>query len=86
MEIQNLAGFKHKIIFSYSTKHLPVKDKVRFYYSLKGREGDAGIIKEYKVTQLGKTVLLVPTRFSQDVEDFLSYWKCKFNKYEVLIK
>ncbi len=86
MGIQNLSGFKHKIIFSYSTKHLPVKDKVRFYYGLKGRKGDAGIVREYRIAQLGKTVLLVPIKFSQDVEEFLFYWKCKFNRYEVLIK
>ena len=31
------------IIYTYSTKHLPKKDKVRFYYALKGRDGKTGI-------------------------------------------
>lgn len=83
---KTIPAYKPRIIYAYSTKHLAVKDKVRFYYGLKGREGDTGIVKDCRIKQLGKTVLLVHIKFSKEVEEFLSYWKCKYNKYEVMIR
>ena len=53
------AEYLVKIIFSYAISQLKIKDKVRFYYALKGRDGKSGIIKFYNIDQLGKTVLLV---------------------------
>lgn len=73
-------------IFSYSTEHLLKKDKVRFYYALKGRDGKTGIVKSCKIDHLGRTVLLVPGRFEKEVDDFLTYWKCDYSKKRVLLE
>ena len=78
--------YNSMILFSYSTEHLLKKDKVRFYYALKGRDGKSGIVKYCKIDHLGRTVLLVPFKFAQEVEEFLQLWKCKFEKKEVLVK
>jgi len=82
----NTENYSSKVIFTYSTRHLAVKDKVRFYYALKGRDGKSGIIKKYSVEQLGRTVLLVDSRFQSQVEEFLRLWKCKFKKKKVLVE
>jgi len=73
-------------LFTYTTRHLSKSDKVRFYYALKGRDGKSGIISEYSVNQLTKTVLLVPPSKATDVDDFLTYWKCKHLSQEVLVR
>ena len=89
MEKEVLAAtkkYKAMVLFSYSTEHLLKKDKIRFYYALKGRDGKSGIVKNCKIDHLGRTVLLVPERFSKEVNDFLELWKCKFNAKEVLVK
>ncbi len=78
--------FEEEVLFTYSTKHLLKKDKVRFYYALKGRDGKTGIVKKYKIDHLGRTVLLVPSKFSKEVTEFLELWGCKFKTKEVLIK
>lgn len=78
--------YKSMVLFSYSTEHLLKKDKVRFYYALKGRDGKSGIVKSCKIDHLGRTVLLVPVKFAQEVNEFLELWECKFEKKEVLIK
>ena len=75
-----------KRIFSYSIKHLLKKDKVRFYYALKGRDGKTGIVKLYKVEQLGRAVLFVDEKHSQDVKEFLEYWKCAFKERRVFVE
>lgn len=75
-----------KFIFQYSTKHLPKKDKVRFYYALKGRDGKSGIVVSLKIEQLGRTVLFVSEKAEKEVEDFLNFWKCSFKKRKVMIE
>ena len=73
-------------LFTYKTTHLSKTDKVRFYYALKGRDGQSGIIKDYSIDQLTKTVLLVPPRFTDDVKLFLEFWKCDHELQEVLVR
>lgn len=75
-----------EVIFCYSTEHLPKKDKVRFYYGLKGRDGKSGIVKDAKIEQLGRTVLLAPCKSSESVEQFLKSWGCSFSRREVFIE
>lgn len=33
-----------------------------------------------------KTVLFVPPEHTQNVKDFLSYWKCETEHHEVLVR
>jgi hypothetical protein len=78
--------YKEMILFTYSTEHLLKKDKIRFYYALKGRDGKSGIVKSCKINHLGRTVLMVPIKFAKEVNEFLELWKCKFETKEVLVK
>ena len=80
------SNYKEMVLFTYSTKHLLKKDKIRFYYALKGRDGKSGIVKSCNIDHLGRTVLLVPIKFSKEVNEFLELWECKFETKEVLIK
>ena len=82
----DLDKYNAKILLTYSTEHLAKKDKIRFYYALKGRDGKSGVVQVYDIVHLGRTVLLVPKKFDQDVQDFLKQWNCKFGRREVLIK
>jgi len=79
-------GLREYYIITYSTRHLLKKDKVRFYYALKGRDGKTGIVKRCKIRQLGRTVLMVQARFEDDVEAFVKYWKCTYQKMQVWTK
>ncbi|MDO8660396.1 MAG: hypothetical protein Q7K43_00765, partial [Candidatus Woesearchaeota archaeon] len=67
-------------VLSYALKHLAQKDKVRFYYALKGRDGKTGAVKAYSLKQLGKGALCVSQEFLNKTEEFLSFWKCKYAK------
>ncbi len=74
------------VIFQYSTEHLLKKDKVRFYYALKGRDGKSGIVKALRIEQLGRTVLMVPEKNESEVDEFLNFWKCRFKKRKVFVE
>ena len=75
--------YREMSIFMYSLEHLQKKDKVRFYYALKGRDGKTGIVNAYKIEQLGRAVLLVSVNHEYDVSEFLTYWKCKFESRRI---
>lgn len=83
---KDLSNYKESVIFTYSIEHLLKKDKIRFYYALKGRDGKSGIVKQFKIEQLGRAVLLVDRKFEKEVEDFIKYWGCRFEKRRVLIE
>ena len=80
----DISRYEEKAIFTYSIEHLLKKDKIRFYYALKGRDGKSGIVKELKINQLGRAVLLVSAKHEKDVAEFLRYWKCRFEIRRVL--
>jgi len=73
------------VLYSYSTAHLSKSDKIRFYYALKGRDGKSGFVVRTSSQHIGRAVLLVPIEHDKDARDFLSYWKCKFERKKVKI-
>lgn len=81
-----IKNYREAVIFTYSTQHLLKKDKIRFYYALKGRDGKSGIVKSLKIEQLGRAVLLVSSKNADEVDDFLKLWKCKYEKRKVLVE
>jgi len=85
-KIETPKGLTPKIIFTYSTEHLLKKDKIRFYYALKGRDGKTGIVKACHIEQLGRAVLLVSDKFDAEVSDYLNYWKCKWQKRRIFVE
>jgi len=72
------------IIYTYSTQHLPKKDKVRFYYALKGRDGKTGIVKEFKVIHLGRTVLMIDAKHDADIITFFKVWNLPYSRRKVI--
>ena len=75
-----MADLIEVVLFTYSTRHLNKSDKVRFYYALKGRDGNSGVLKKYVYDHLAKTVLLVLKKNESPIEEFLKVWKCKYKK------
>jgi len=75
---------KPMVIYTYSTEHLLKKDKVRFYYALKGRDGKTGIVKEFRIIHLGRTVLMAEARFDDDIIQFFKVWNLPYTRRKVL--
>jgi len=71
------------LIYTYSTQHLLKKDKVRFYYALKGRDGKSGIVKQFKVIHLGRTVLMAEAKYDADMLQFFMVWNLPYTRREV---
>jgi len=69
---------KQMFLFTYSLRHLKYKDKIRFFYALKGRGTGRGILKTTNSEQLGRAVLLTPVKNAPELDEFFRLWKCNF--------
>ena len=74
------------ILFFFSISHLQYKDKIRFYYALKGRDGKSGILNQPKITQVAKSVILVPLELDKEFQEFFQHWNCKFKRIKVRLE
>ena len=78
-------SYKQQILYTYSIGHLPQKDKVLFFYAIKGRNGKPGLIEKLKINHIGRCVLLVPADAEAESEKFLKKWNCAYTKRHVLV-
>ena len=74
---------KEKVLFTYSTQAFLKKDKIRFYYALKGRDGESGLVKETSAEHLGSAVIMVDIQHDQEWQDFFNLWKIPFARRKV---
>jgi hypothetical protein len=82
---ENGGNYSPKVIFSYSLNHLQQSKKVSFFYELKGRYNQPGILKRCNVLQLAKGALVVPEERAGEVEAFLKKWGCSYSKYGAMV-
>ena len=80
--VENLDNYS---LVCYRLRHLTQTQKVRFFYALKGRGSNPGIIKQYKIKQLAKGVLMVSQETLEQTIAFLNFWKCIFSTKEVTV-
>ena len=67
-----------KRLFTYSTQEFLKKDKIRFYYALKGRDGKSGIVKETSADHIGSAVIIVDEKYQDEWESFFKLWNIPY--------
>lgn len=82
----NSIEYEEKYLISYTIQHMLYKDKVRFYYALKGRDGKTGMVKYSNAESLARSILLISEEHFKEFIEFLGYWKCSFIAKKVYIK
>ena len=76
-------GYKPFIIFKYSLKEFTNSQRVKFFYTLKGRYGK-GLLKEMGY-RLGKDCFLIFSEKSEEFKRLLDSWKISYQEIETLI-
>jgi len=71
-------SIKNRQIYVYSSSHLTPTERVKFFYALKGRNGNPGILDTTQSVFFAKSVLSVFPNQSEEIEQFLKEWNCKF--------
>jgi hypothetical protein len=71
-------------LFKYDLVGLNKSDRMRFYYSLYGRNQE-GILKRLKLIKFSETILLCPVQSEEELGIYLQSWKIKFISFPMLI-
>ncbi|MBW2994940.1 hypothetical protein KY312_01170, partial [Candidatus Woesearchaeota archaeon] len=72
------------VLFTYSLSNLTYSQKKMFYYALKGRRGQKGLLELRKAKQISNCVIEVPLKFSEEFKNLLNMHKIEFKTKNVL--
>ena len=82
----NNIGSKEGVLFTFSTKDLSRTEKVKFHYSLKGRNGSEGFLDKVEGIHLGSSIIFTPNEHSSILSDFFVDWNVLFEKRSIILK
>ncbi|MDP3765355.1 MAG: nucleotidyltransferase domain-containing protein [Nanoarchaeota archaeon] len=77
-------GFKPMVLFRYDIKNLNKSQRMRFYYSLYGRNTE-GMLKELKLYKFSERVIIAPLEEVERVKEYLNSWNIKCLEVPILI-
>ena len=83
--ISERLGYMKFILFKYELKNFNKSQRMRFYYSLYGRNNIKGILKELNAVKFSETIILCPIENSEKMKNYLSLWDIKFIEFPIMI-
>lgn len=79
-------GYMAFHLFKYELKGFNESNRMRFYYSLYGRDKDqGGILKELKLIKFSDSILFCPTENTEKLKEYFENWKIKFLEFPMMI-
>jgi predicted nucleotidyltransferase len=77
-------GFKPMALFRYDLRHFNKSQRMRFYYSLYGRNAE-GMLKKLRLYKFSERIILAPVEESEKVKEYLNSWNIKYLDVPILI-
>lgn len=84
INLANGFGFKSMAMFVYKLINKTKSERMRFYYSLYGRNTE-GILKKLKAIKYTDTVILVPIENKEIMKEYLDNWNIEFKETPLLL-
>ncbi len=84
INLANGFGFKSMTMFVYKLINKTKSERMRFYYSLYGRNTE-GILKKLKAIKYTDTVILVPIENKEIMKEYLDNWNIEFKETSLLL-
>lgn len=78
-------GYQNFMLFKYHLKGFSQSQRMRFQYSLHGRNKREGMIKELSMVKFSDQILLSPLENSERAKEYLESWKIEFEEIPILI-
>jgi len=78
-------GYMNLVLFKYNLKGFNKSKRMRFYYSLYGRNGRKGVLNDFSVIKFSDSVLLCPVQNSENIKEYLQNWGIDFIEFSLLI-
>jgi predicted nucleotidyltransferase len=82
--LHELFGFSVRILFKYSLSKLTYSKKKMFYYALKGRRGQKGLLKLRNGKQISDCVIEVPVEHSEEFRNLFEQQNIEFETKNIV--
>ena len=82
--VANGLGYRPMVLFRYNIGNFNKSQRMRFYYSLYGRNSE-GMLKKLKLYKFSERIILSPVEESEKVKDYLNSWKMDYLEFSILI-
>lgn len=83
--ISSQYGLSSFILFRYSLKNMNDSQRMQFYYSLKGRNKEEGVLSKYNSYKISDNIIISLTEDSEKIKEFLTAKKIDFDEIKILI-
>jgi len=83
--VAELLGYSSFILFKYELTGFNQSQRMRFQYSLYGRNKSLGMLKELSLIKFSDSILLSPVENSERTKDYLNQWNIKFTDIPILL-
>lgn len=77
-------GYMPMILFRYDIKNFNKSQRMRFYYSLYGRNTE-GMLKKLRLYKFSERIIISPVEESERVKEYLNNWNIKYIEMPILI-
>jgi predicted nucleotidyltransferase len=77
-------GYKSQVMFIYQLKGKNKSERMRFYYSLYGRNSE-GMLDKLKATKQTDTIITCSIENLEPMREYLNSWKIEFKEVPILI-
>lgn len=74
-----------RFLISYSLENLSHSQKTLFGYALKGRTGQKGILQAVGGEVIGRNSIIVPTKKSESIIEFMKSWNIEYKIKRILV-
>lgn len=77
-------GYESGSVFSFNLTKLEKSKKVLFYYALRGKKNQEGLLKKSNGKIIGRSVVYIPVNFVDDFKEFLEEHNIDFYRMDIL--
>ena len=77
-------GYKQMVLFRYDIQNFNKSQRMRFYYSLYGRNTE-GMLKKLGLHKFSERIIISPVEESEEVKNYLKSWNIKYLEIPILI-
>lgn len=78
-------GYLSFNLFKYELKQFNKSERMRFYYSLYGRNNEKGMLKILNSIKFSDSIILCPVENVERMKEYFDTWKLKYVEFPILI-
>ena len=82
--LHELFGFSVSVLFTYSLSSLTYSQKKMFYYALKGRRGQKGLLRLRNGKQISNCAIQIPLKCTEEFKNLFQKHNIKFQTKHIL--